>query len=63
MVDTTAILIRYTKYGDNTLDGIVDIGNDFNIWLDGYNHAGSTWLQGDYTYDGVVDLGMILICC
>jgi hypothetical protein len=57
-VDTTAIVLRYTKYGDNNLDGTVDIGNDFALLLDGLATRGaSSWIQGDYTYDGKVDLG------
>jgi hypothetical protein len=56
-VDSTAVVVRYTKYGDNNLDGNIDIGNDFNLFLDGVNNRGSTWLQGDYTYDGKADLG------
>ncbi len=54
---TTAVLVKYTKYGDNNLDGTVDIGNDFSLSLDGLAAHGSTWMQGDYTYDGKVDLG------
>jgi hypothetical protein len=56
-VDGTAILIRYTKYGDNNLDGAVDIGNDFNLFLDGLSSGGSSWIHGDYTFDGKIDLG------
>jgi hypothetical protein len=57
-VDSTAVLVRYTKYGDNTLDGTVDIGNDFNLLLDGLsNPSASSWVNGDYTFDGKVDLG------
>ncbi len=62
-VDSTAVVIRYTKYGDNNLDGTVDIGNDFGLLIDGLAaRNASSWVQGDYTYDGKVDLGMILIC-
>jgi hypothetical protein len=57
-VDATAILIRYTKYGDNNLDGTIDIGNDFAMLLDGLAATNaSSWVQGDYTFDGKVDLG------
>jgi hypothetical protein len=57
-VDTTAVLVRYTKYGDNNLDGTVDIGNDFGLLIDGLAaRNASSWVQGDYTYDGKVDLG------
>jgi GH25 family lysozyme M1 (1,4-beta-N-acetylmuramidase) len=57
-VDQNALLIRYTKYGDNNLDGVVDVGNDFALLIDGLATANaSSWVQGDYTYDGKVDLG------
>jgi len=56
-VDTTAVLVRYTKYGDNNLDGTVDIGNDFGLLIDGLATHASSWMMGDYTYDGKVDLG------
>jgi hypothetical protein len=56
-IDGTAVLIRYTNYGDNNLDGVVDIGNDFGLFLDGIAASGSSWVQGDYTYDGRVDFG------
>ncbi len=56
-VDPNAFIASYTRYGDNNLDGTVDIGNDFGLLLDGLAAKGSTWIQGDYTYDGKVDLG------
>ncbi len=56
-VDTTSVLVRYTEYGDNTLDGVVDVGNDFGLLLDGLSHHSTGWINGDYNYDGKVDLG------
>jgi hypothetical protein len=57
-VDATSVIIQYTRYGDNNLDGTIDIGNDFGLLVDGLASPGaSTWIQGDYTYDGKVDLG------
>jgi hypothetical protein len=56
-VTAKSILLKYTYYGDNNLDGKIDIGNDFSLFIDGLSAHGSTWLQGDYTYDGKVDLG------
>jgi autotransporter-associated beta strand protein len=53
----SSILIKYTYYGDNNLDGKVDV-NDFKMFLDGLvATSGSSWSQGDYTYDGKVDIG------
>jgi GH25 family lysozyme M1 (1,4-beta-N-acetylmuramidase) len=56
-VDSTAVLVRYTKYGDNNLDGTVDVGNDFGLFIDGLSGHHSSWIYGDYTYDGTIDLG------
>ncbi len=55
-VDSSSILVKYTYYGDSNLDGKVD-ASDFQRFIDGLTHGGSTWSQGDYTYDGHVDLG------
>ncbi len=57
-VNATAVILRFTKYGDNNLDGVVDIGNDFAMLIDGLAATNaSSWTQGDYTYDNKVDLG------
>jgi hypothetical protein len=57
-VDQNCILVKYTYYGDNNLDGKVDLENDFSLFVDGYNSAGAKagWLWGDYNYDGNIDL-------
>jgi hypothetical protein len=47
-------LIRHTKYGDATLDGVVDF-NDLVKLAQNYNASGQHWYQGDFTYDGMVD--------
>jgi fibronectin-binding autotransporter adhesin len=52
---TSAVVVKYTYVGDSSLDGKVDLGNDFDLFLDGYLGHGSTWEVGDYNYDGVVD--------
>ncbi len=49
-------LIKYTYYGDSNLDGKVDLGNDFNLFLQGVLTPHSNiWELGDYNYDGGVD--------
>jgi len=58
-VDNTSVLVRYTKLGDATLDGVVDF-NDLVKLAQNYNTtvAGATdawWTSGDFNYDGVVD--------
>ncbi len=51
-----AIVVKYTYYGDNNLDGQVTTA-DFQMFLDGLATGGTTWSAGDYTYDGKIDLG------
>jgi hypothetical protein len=57
MVDTTAVLARYTLLGDGTLDGACDF-NDLVLLAQNYNTTIATpdgWSRGDYTYDGACD--------
>ncbi len=54
------IIVKYTYDGDGSLDGKVDLGNDFVLFLAGYLNPGllntsDMWELGDYNYDGVVD--------
>jgi autotransporter-associated beta strand protein len=51
-----ALIVKFTYLGDSTLDGSVDLGNDFNLFLQGFLGAGSDWEHGDYNYDGHVDV-------
>ncbi len=58
--DAADVLVKYTYTGDGNLDGKVDLGNDFNLFLQGYLNnaqlnATDEWSLGDYNYDGVVD--------
>ena len=53
-VDSTAILIRYTAFGDANLDGSVDT-TDFNNLASNFSGSGKFWPQGDFNYDGTVD--------
>jgi hypothetical protein len=53
-VDGTAVLIRYTYYGDANIDGAVD-SVDFNNLASNFGGSGKSWSQGDSNYDGVVD--------
>jgi fibronectin-binding autotransporter adhesin len=54
-VSASDVLVKYTYYGDATLDGHVD-GSDYSI-IDTYNGltSGALWSQGDFNYDGMVD--------
>jgi fibronectin-binding autotransporter adhesin len=59
-VSPGSTVVKYTYFGDSSLDGKVDLGNDFNLFLQGFlspNLVTSTnaWELGDYNYDGVVN--------
>jgi hypothetical protein len=59
-VDGSAVLIRYTYYGDGNLDGKVN-ALDFNFLASNFGATvtpGSltpSWTEGDYNLDGIVD--------
>jgi hypothetical protein len=58
-VDGSAVLVRYTKFGDANLDGSVDF-LDLARMAQSYNTTVSTqteswWARGDFNYDGIVD--------
>jgi alpha-tubulin suppressor-like RCC1 family protein len=48
------VLVRYTYYGDATLDGKVD-GSDYSRIDNGYLLHLTGWNNGDFNYDGVVN--------
>jgi hypothetical protein len=52
----TAVLVRYTYYGDSNLDGTVNAA-DYTRIDAGYIAAGQLtgWVNGDFNYDGVID--------
>jgi hypothetical protein len=53
---SSAVLIRYTLFGDADLNGTVDL-SDFTRLAASFNTVGtSTWLKGDFNYDGNTDL-------
>jgi hypothetical protein len=56
-----AAVVKYTYYGDSSLDGKVDLGNDFNLFLQGFLKPSlltdaNRWEFGDYNYDGNVTM-------
>jgi hypothetical protein len=53
-VDSTAVLVKYTYYGDANLDGVVD-SVDFNIQAANWGAEGIGWSEGDFNYDGTID--------
>ena len=54
-VDATAVLFRFTRYGDANLDGTVNLA-DFNRLAANFGSTGGDWSQGDFNYDGNVNL-------
>jgi len=53
--DATSILVKYTRYGDANLDGIVNL-SDFNRLAANFGGSNKIWSQADFTFDGVVNL-------
>src|SRR5262249_48640380 len=51
-----AVIVRNPLLGDSTLDGKVDLGNDFNLFLQGFLEQGSGWVYGDFDYSGSTDI-------
>jgi len=52
--DVSAVLVKYTYYGDANLSGMVD-GTDYSFIDGGFNNHLTGWMNGDFNYDGVVD--------
>lgn len=53
-VDSSAVLLRGTLYGDGNLDGVVNI-TDFAVLAANFNRPGE-WVHGNYNYDTVVNI-------
>jgi hypothetical protein len=52
-IDTTALLIKYTYYGDADFNGKVNF-DDYVRTDAGFNNHRSGWLNGDYNYNDEV---------
>jgi fibronectin-binding autotransporter adhesin len=52
-LSTGQIELKYTRYGDANLDGVVS-GDDFTILVGNLGKSVSAWDKGDFNYDGVV---------
>jgi hypothetical protein len=50
----TDVILKYTYYGDATLDGKVD-GSDYSRIDSGFLTGATGWTNGDFNYDGVVN--------
>ncbi|MBC8108646.1 MAG: pre-peptidase C-terminal domain-containing protein [Anaerolineae bacterium] len=53
-VDTSAVLVRYTYYGDSDFNGIVDF-DDYSRVDAGFNGNNTGWFNGDVDGNGIVD--------
>jgi alpha-L-arabinofuranosidase len=51
---STAVLIKYTYYGDANLDGKVD-GTDYGRLDNGFLFVRTGWFNGDFNYDGLLN--------
>jgi hypothetical protein len=54
-VDATAVLLKYTFYGDANLDGSVNL-QDFNRLAGNFGQSPRRWSQGNFDFDNDVDL-------
>ena len=54
VVDQSAVLVRFTRYGDANIDGTVNLA-DFNRLAANFG-TGTRWDQGDFDYNGLVNL-------
>ena len=60
-IDDSSIVLRYTVYGDATLDGKVDF-TDLVALAQNYGFpADKVWTQGDFNYDGIVDFPDLVV--
>ena len=53
-VATDDVLVKFTRYGDANLDGLLD-GRDFAQVDNGFNLGLAGWINGDFNYDSSVD--------
>lgn len=51
--DPTSIIIRFTRYGDADLNGVVN-SDDFNRLASSFGLSGMHWFNGDFNYSGIV---------
>lgn len=53
-VDSTTVVVSYTRWGDANLDGVVDI-TDLGALATNWQGSG-VWTSGDFNFDGFVDI-------
>ncbi len=54
-VDNTAVLVKYTWYGDTNLSGSVDI-TDLGRLATNWQQSSRRWIHGDFSYDQMIDI-------
>ncbi|MDB5326497.1 MAG: putative Ig proteinputative calcium-binding proteinFG-GAP repeat protein, partial [Phycisphaerales bacterium] len=59
-IDSTAVLVKYTLYGDADFNRTVDF-NDFLKLQNGFGGTNGSFAQGDFDYNGVTDFNDFLI--
>jgi hypothetical protein len=53
-IDSTAVLVKYTYYGDTDFNGLVNF-DDYSRIDAGFNQHRSGWLNGDLDGNGIID--------
>ncbi|MBC8108884.1 MAG: hypothetical protein H7Z14_20030 [Anaerolineae bacterium] len=53
-IDASAVLVKFTYYGDTDFNGLVDF-DDYSRTDSGFNNNRTGWLNGDFDGNGVVD--------
>src|SRR4029079_7317329 len=53
-IDSSAVLVKYTWYGDTDLNGLVDF-DDYSRIDAGFNNNRTGWENGDVDYNGIID--------
>jgi hypothetical protein len=55
VIDSTAVLVRYTIAGDADLNGAVNV-NDLGLLATNWQQSPRRWGQGDFDFNGTVDV-------
>lgn len=54
-VSSTALVVKYTWYGDENLDGLVTSADGANLGSQGSTIPSTAWSTGDFNFDGETD--------
>jgi hypothetical protein len=53
-IDTTAVLVKYTYYGDADFNGVVNF-DDYSRTDAGFSGGKTGWINGDFDLNGTID--------